>query len=148
MTNKRYLINEAENLFVNKLKTVETIAQELNLCRKTVMKWKEEGDWDHKRQIFYKSKITFHEELYEFARKLMKEIVADMDEGNKVDASKLYTFSKLIPMFAKVKGYEDTVAKPEKETQKGLSKDIIAQIEQEILGIPQQIESENDEDEQ
>ncbi|MBR1627318.1 MAG: hypothetical protein IJ681_09275 [Bacteroidales bacterium] len=134
-------MNEAENLFVNKLKTVETIAQELNLCRKTVMNWKEKGDWDYKRQLYYKSKITFHEEMYEFARKLMKEIVADMDEGNKVDASKMYTFTKLIPMFTKVKGYEDVVAKPAKEQPKGLTPDIIAQIEQDILGIPQQTES-------
>ena len=62
MTNKQYLIGEAENLFVYKLKTVETIANELNLSRKTVMNWKEKGDWDNKRKLYIKSKIAFHEE--------------------------------------------------------------------------------------
>ena len=36
MTNKQYLFNEAENQYVNHLKTVDTIAQELNLSRRTV----------------------------------------------------------------------------------------------------------------
>ena len=53
MTNKQYLFNEAENQYVNHLKTVDTIAQELNLSRRTVLNWKEKGDWDHKRQEFY-----------------------------------------------------------------------------------------------
>ena len=74
MTNKQYLIGEAENLFVYKLKTVETIANELNLSRKTVMNWKEKGDWDNKRKLYIKSKISFHEELFVFARKIMKNL--------------------------------------------------------------------------
>ena len=148
MTNKQYLFNQAENQYVNHLKTVDTIAQELNLSRRTVLNWKEKGDWDHKRQEFYKEKMSIHTKMYKFAHKLLSEIMADMDAGNKIDASKLYTFNKLIPMFSKVKDYEDIVRKPEKEKPKGLTADIIAQIEQDVLGIPQQTESENDEDEQ
>ena len=136
MTNKQYLIGEAENLFVYKLKTVETIANELNLSRKTVMNWKEKGDWDNKRKLYIKSKIAFHEELFEFARKLMKDISADIDAGEKVDQGRMYTFCKLIPMFTKVKDYEDIVAKKEeKATPRGLTPELIAQIEEEVLGI-------------
>ena len=68
--------------------------------------------------------------MYKFAHKLLSEIMADMDAGNKIDASKLYTFNKLIPMFTKAKAYEDVVCKPEKPEQKGLSADVIAKIEQ------------------
>ena len=103
MTNKQYLIGEAENLFVYKLKAVETIANELNLSRKTVMNWKEKGDWDNKRKLYIKSKIAFHEELFEFARKIMKDITEDMEKGNKIDAGRMYAFCKLVPMFTKVK---------------------------------------------
>ena len=136
MTNKQYLIGEAENLFVYKLKTVETIANELNLSRKTVMNWKEKGDWDNKRQLHIKSKIAFHEELFEFARKIMKDITEDMEKGNKIDAGRMYAFCKLVPMFTKVKDYEDIVAKKEeKATPRGLTPELIAQIEEEVLGI-------------
>ena len=136
MTNKQYLIGEAENLFVYKLKTVETIANELNLSRKTVMNWKEKGDWDHKRKLYIKSKIAFHEELFEFARKIMKDITEDMEKGNKIDAGRMYAFCKLVPMFTKVKDYEDIVAKKEeKATPRGLTPELIAQIEEEVLGI-------------
>jgi DNA-binding XRE family transcriptional regulator len=136
LTNKQYLIGEAENLFVYKLKTVETIANELNLSRKTVMNWKEKGDWDNKRKLYIKSKIAFHEELFEFARKIMKDITEDMEKGNKIDAGRMYAFCKLVPMFTKVKDYEDIVAKKEeKATPRGLTPELIAQIEEEVLGI-------------
>ena len=136
MTNKQYLVGEAENLFVYKLKTVETIANELNLSRKTVMNWKEKGDWDNKRKLYIKSKIAFHEELFEFARKIMKDITEDMEKGNKIDAGRMYAFCKLVPMFTKVKDYEDIVAKKEeKATPRGLTPELIAQIEEEVLGI-------------
>ena len=136
MTNKQYLIGEAENLFVYKLKTVETIANELNLSRKTVMNWKEKGDWDNKRKLYIKSKIAFHEELFEFARKIMKDITKKKKKGNKIDAGRMYAFCKLVPMFTKVKDYEDIVAKKEeKATPRGLTPELIAQIEEEVLGI-------------
>ena len=61
---------------------------------------------------------------------------------------RMYAFCKIIPLFAKVKDYEDLIKKPTKDKPKGLTPDIIAQIEQDVLGIPQQIETENDEDEQ
>lgn len=147
MTNKQYLVSEAENLFVYKLKTVETIANELKLSRKTVMTWKEKGDWDHKRKLYLKSKLAFHEEIFEFARKIMKDISEDMESGNKIDASRMYAFCKIVPMFMKVKDYEDIMAavKGKKEEKpKGLSADVIAQIEEEVLGIKRYSEPEND----
>ena len=129
MTNKKYLFNEAENHYVNQLKTVETIARELNLCRKTVMLWKESGDWDRKKLELHKARMTIHEKMYKFAQKLLNDIIADIDAGNKVDASRMYTFNKLIASFE----------------QKGLTPDVIAKIEQEILGIPPETETEDEE---
>ena len=78
----------------------------------------------------------------------MNGIMQDIEAGEKVEQGRMYTFCKMIPMFAKVKNYEDMVKQPVKEKPKGLSADIIAQIEQDILGIPQQTELENDETEQ
>ena len=133
MNSKKQYFDEAERLYVLDYCSLEEIANRLKLNRKTVMAWKEQGDWNNKRKKFL---LSFHEELYEFARKLMKDITADIDAGEKVDPGRMYAFCKIIPMFTKVKDYEDIVAKKEqKETRKGLTPELIAQIEEEVLGI-------------
>lgn len=137
MTNKKqYLLAEAERQYIYKFMTIEEIASRLNVHTKTITRWKEQGDWNTKRKEFLKSKQTFHEDLYVFCRKLMNDIMADMENGEKIDPGRMYAFCRIIPMFTKVKSYEDIVNKPEvKEKQKGLSAELIAQIEEEVLGI-------------
>ncbi|MBO6088587.1 hypothetical protein J6P92_09645 [bacterium] len=148
MNNKDYLINDAEHLFVYKLKNIDTIAKELKLNRKTVMNWKEQFDWDTRRRQYTQSKTAFHEELYEFARKIMKDITLDMEAGEDVNPGRFYAFCRLLPMFGKVKSYEDVIAMSKaKPVQKGLTPEIIARIEEEILGIPQNDNENNDESE-
>lgn len=136
MNSKKYLFNEAERLFTYEFRTVDDIASRLNINRKTVMKWKDDGDWEKKRKDFLKSKQSFHEELYEFARKLMKDISIDMDNGEKVDPGRMYAFCRLIPMFTKVKDYEENMSKKDETKQpKGLTPELIQKIEEEVLGI-------------
>lgn len=136
MTNKRYLFNEAERLYVHDYLTIDELADRMKINRKTVMAWKDEGDWENKRKTYLKSKQCFHEELYEFARKLMKDITADMEAGEKIDPGRMYAFCRVIPMFTKVKDYEDGVVKKEKPViPKGLSADTVRKIEEEVLGI-------------
>ena len=148
MNNKDYLINDAEHLYVYKLKNIDTIARELKLNRKTVMNWKEQFDWDTRRRQYTQSKIAFHEELYEFARKVMKDITIDMESGEKVDPGRFYAFCRLLPMFGKVKSYEDVIAMSKaKPVKKGLTAEMVARIEEEILGIPQNNTENNDETE-
>lgn len=137
MNNKKDdLLPEAERLFIHEYMPATVISQKLNLNRKTINKWRAEHDWDKKRASFLKSKMNFHEELYEFARKLMDGISADMEAGEKIDPGRMYAFCKVIPMFTKVKSYEDLVSKKDKKVApRGLTPDIVAQIEEEVLGI-------------
>ena len=136
MNSKKYLFNEAERLYIHEYLTVDEVAEKLRLNRKTILSWKGQGDWDTKRRDYLKSKQTFHEELYEFARKLMDGISADLEAGEKVDPGRMYAFCKVIPMFTKVKSYEDLVSKKDKKpSARGLTPDIVAQIEEEVLGI-------------
>lgn len=129
-------IDEGENLFVYKQYTLEEIASKLNISSKTVSRWKTKYNWSKKRADFLKSKQCFHEELYELARKLMKDISSDIDSGEKIDPGRMYSFCRILPMFLKVKDYEDVASKAEKkETPKGLSAELIAQIEKDVLGI-------------
>lgn len=137
MNNKKDdLLPEAERLFIHEYMPATVIARKLNLNRKTINIWRAEHEWDKKRASFLKSKMNFHEELYEFARKLMDGISADLEAGEKVDPGRMYAFCKVIPMFTKVKSYEDLVSKNDKKpTARGLNPDIVAQIEEEVLGI-------------
>ena len=145
MNSKDYMLNEAERLYVFEFNGIDEIASKVKISPRTLFRWKLKHDWDNKRKEYLKSKQSFHEEMYEFARKLMEGIMQDIEAGEKVEQGRMYTFCKMIPMFAKVKNYEDMVKQPVKEKPKGLSADIIAQIEQDILGIPQQTETEDEE---
>lgn len=137
MNSKEYLVNEAERLYVYDYNTVDEISSKIKISAKTVCRWKDKYDWETKRKSFLKSKQTFHEELYEFARKLMNGIATDIDAGEKVDPGRMYAFCRILPMFVKVKDYEDLTTKKEtkKSNNKGLTDDIVAQIEEDILGI-------------
>ena len=136
MNKKKYLYSEAERLYINELMTVEELARRLNVNRKTIMDWKEKGDWEKQRKDFLRAKQSFHCEMYEFARKLLKSIKEDFESGEKVDTGRLYAFNKIIPMFTKVKDYEDIISKKDKPAKpKGLTPELISQIEEEILGI-------------
>lgn len=143
MNSKKQYLEEAERLYVIEQMSLEEIAKRLKLNRKTVMQWKDLGDWGNKRKTYLRSKQCFHEEMYEFARKLMKDISSDIDAGEKVDVGRMYAFCRILPMFTKVKDYEDIVAKKNKaEAPKGLTPEMIAQIQEDILGIPRTVENE------
>lgn len=137
MAKKQLYFEEAERLYVIEQMTISEIARRLSLGEKTVWLWKEEGRWEEKKQQFISSKQGFHEELYEFSRLLMKNVREDMEAGKQVDAGRLYTLGKMIPLITKIKAYEDVVAQKEKagETQKGLTEDVVKAIEKEVLGI-------------
>ena len=68
MGKKKVYFSQAERLYVVEQKSVDKIASELNLNFKTVLIWKQQGNWEEKRFSFLKSKSMFHEELYEFSR--------------------------------------------------------------------------------
>lgn len=136
---KQMLAESAANLYIEKFMTLETIAKQLNVSKRTLQRWKAEGNWDKKRFNYIQSKTTFHEDLYSFGKRLLDSIMSDMSNGKKVEPSRLYTVTKIINMLKNVKTYEDSAVtkKCEMETSKsvGLSPDVIREIEEKILGI-------------
>lgn len=62
-----------------------------------------------------------------------------MENGKKVEPARLYMSAKLTKMIGLIKKYEDDVAKSKanktKESPKGLTSEIIQEIEENILGI-------------
>jgi hypothetical protein len=137
LTKKHLLFADAETLYVIEQRTVEEISEKLKVNEKTVRNWKAEGNWDSKRIQYIKSKQMFHEDLYNFARKLMATIEDSFEKGERVDPGRLYAFMRMVPMITKIRDYEAVIAKSKskKENQKGLSKETVKQIESEILGI-------------
>jgi len=131
------LIADAERLYIVEQMTIEEVAEKIKVNEKTVRNWKSEGNWDVQRQKYIQSKQMFHEDLYNFARKLMTSIETAIENGEKVDPGRMFAFTKMLPMITKIKEYEDIAVKKDakKEPKKGLSKDVIDLIESEILGI-------------
>lgn len=136
---KQMLAETAANLYIEKFMTLETIAKQLNVSKRTLQRWKAEGNWEEKRFNYIQSKTTFHEDLYSFGKSLLDSIMTDMKNGEKVDSSRLYTVTKIMNMLKNVKTYEDKVTAENHETEKpkftGLSADIVREIEEKILGI-------------
>jgi hypothetical protein len=112
---KHLYMAEAERLYVHEQMPVAEIAGRLGVSEKTIRLWKEEGGWDEKRAQYLTSRKAFHEELYEFARALLKSVMSDFTEGKEPSPSRLFTLSKLLPQITKVKDYESTVGKGDTE---------------------------------
>ena len=135
MSKKKSLAAAAEHFYVIDQMTIIEIANLLNVHEKSIRNWKEEFGWDNKRKQFLVGKKSFHEEMYNFARKLMETIEFDIDTGNKVEQGRLYTFAKMLPFITKIKEYEDSNAKQNEETTKDITPDFIQMINEEFLGI-------------
>lgn len=135
MSKKHLHFYEAEKMFVYESLTVTEISARLKVSDKTVRTWRDQGNWIEKRNQYLRKDVAFHEELYEFSKKLMHIISFDIDNGQKTNTGQLYTFSKIISLISKVKDYEDKIAKKDKRKRKSLSPEVIRQIEEEILGI-------------
>ncbi len=135
MSKKHQLAADAERLYVNEQMTPEAIAGRLGICEKTVRIWKDEGRWAEKREAYVKSRQQFHEELYDFARLLMKSMKEDIAGNKKLDAGRMHMLMKIIPNIAKVKDYEAAAAKLEGKTAgKDLGKELSKIIEEQLMG--------------
>jgi len=136
VSKKDVFYNEAEKLYIQDQFTISEIESRLGVCEKTIRTWKAEGNWDEKKRKYLQEKSSFHEELYSFSRTLMKKIQEDWEAGERVDAGRLYTLTRILPMITKVKDYEDIKLTKEKNNiEKGLTEDLVKNIEKEILGI-------------
>lgn len=136
---KQMLADSAAKLYVEKSMTLENIAQQLNVNERTLRRWKAADKWEEKRLEYIKSKTTFHEDLYNFGKTLLKSIKTDMTNGKKIEPSRMYTLIKIMNMLKTVKTYEDKVLdeklKMEETKSTGLTPEVIREIQEKILGI-------------
>ena len=114
---KKLYFNEAERLYVHQGCTLKEISDQLNLSEKTIRNWKSEGGWGIKKKKYIESKQSFHHELYDFTRTLMKTVKEDLEEGEDVSSGRMFALTKLIDKLGAVKKYEDSIAKGEEEEE-------------------------------
>ena len=85
MNKRDVFLENAERLYVVEQMLIEDVAQRVGVNERTIRRWKDEFKWDYKREQYLNSKQMFHEELYNFARKLMTSIELDLDNNEKID---------------------------------------------------------------
>ena len=136
---KHILAQDAFKLYAEKFMSLENIAKQLHLNEKTLRRWKNADNWGNKKLEYLRSKSSLHEDMYNFARSLISSIEKDMDNNEKVEPARFYTVSKMLKMMNVAKSYEDKISeenrKFEEDKPKGLTADIIREIEEKILGI-------------
>jgi exonuclease VII large subunit len=134
---KENLSENAERLYVIERMTINEVARNIGVNERTIRRWKSQYNWDSKKEQYINTKQMFHEELFNFSRKLMSSIEYDMDRGEKVDPGRMFAFTKTLPLITKIKEYEDDVAKKENRNSKTaeITPEFIKQINEEFLGI-------------
>ena len=116
--------------------TEKEVAQQVGVHERTIRRWKKEHNWDVKKDQYFQTASLFHKEMYNFARKLMLSIEYDLDNGNEINSSRMYTFTKILPLITKIKDYEEHIKNDSNaKIPEGITPDFVELIETEILGM-------------
>ena len=135
MTKMKYY-KQAEQMYVYEKQPLDVIGAKLNLSRRTLFYWKKKYEWDRKRFEAERNQELFNDELFDFARKLMSKLSADIDKDRQTAQSEIYSLMNILKNLPLVKQYE--ISKPKIKQSKStvqLTPDIIEQIEREVLGF-------------
>jgi len=142
MTKKFKLENLARELYVEKNMLQEAIAKQIGVSERTIRRWKIANNWDKQRLEYVRIKKSFHEDLYDFSRKLMAKLENDMENKENIASARFFTAARMLPLIEKVKAYEDEVARENQAKNKKKSTEIppevIRQINEEFLGIKEE----------
>ena len=136
---KIVMAEKAFKLYAEKFMTLDDIAAQLHVNERTLRRWKAAENWEQKKYNLVKNQTTFHKELFNFGRVLLKSIKNDMEHGIKVEPARMFTATKIFSLLKGAKAYEDSIAKDKKEILNnkptGLTPDVIRDIEEKVLGI-------------
>ena len=136
MANSEIILANAERFYVIERMTEKEVAQQVGVHERTTRRWKKKHNWDVKKDQYFQTASLFHKEMYNFARKLMISIEYDLDNGNEINSSRMYTFAKILPLITKIKDYEDNIKNDSNaKIPEGITPDFVELIETEILGM-------------
>lgn len=126
----------AEKMYIYDKIPLEEIGLKLNISRRTLFYWKKKYEWDRKRSITEQNQEIFSSELFDFARKLIHKISADIDNDRQTPQSEIYSLMKILKNIPQVQQYENSKPKSKQpKPTRQLTPEIIEQIEKEVLGM-------------
>ena len=128
-------LTQAEHMYIYDKKSLAEIGMQLGLSRRILFYWKKEYKWDKKRFEVEHTKYRFSEELLDFTRKMMQKISTDIDKNQKTPPPEIYSLINIIKNIPLVKQYTESLQPEQKPEKRGLTPDIVRQIEREILGM-------------
>ena len=130
MANSEIILANAERFYVIERMTEKEVAQQVGVHERTIRRWKKEHNWDVKKDQYFQTASLFHKEMYNFARKLMLSIEYDLDNGNEINSSRMYTFTKILPLITKIKDYEEHIKNDSNaKIPEGITPDFVELIE-------------------
>ena len=91
----------AEKMYVEQFITAVEIANRIGVHERTIRRWKTKGNWDEKRSKFYDEITASKDSIYEFSRRMLREIENDIDNKKHVDPSRFYTFLNFVGKLTK-----------------------------------------------
>lgn len=141
MHKKKLLLDKAEELFVWKGLTLAAINAELrNVSVRTLQKWKNEYQWEAKRNEIgingakeIEQTARLNDRIYSLTARLIDETTAAMDKGQTVETTRLTAIARLVSALQPSKKYEAT-NKPDDSNRK-VSPEDMKRIEEEIFGM-------------
>lgn len=133
MTKMKYY-KQAEQMYVYEKQPFDAIGTKLNISRKTLFYWKKKYEWDRKRFKAERNQENFSSELFEFAKKLMQKISADIDNDRQTPQSEIYSLMNILKNLPQVK-QQITEPKQKSNKKEYLPEDIVKIVERDILGM-------------
>lgn len=149
MGKKAALFEEAKRLYVQEGKTLAAISEQLQVSQQSLVKWKQEGEWETWRTQYVRSEEHFDGVLNELKKKLAMKALEDPQPQN------IYALCRIVAVLRpsaavelrKIEEEEKNKASLEKKERtlketleegfgvKGLSEETAEEIRKKILGI-------------
>jgi AcrR family transcriptional regulator len=106
---KMNLYNDAEKLFLYERLSPDEISAKLQVSRRTVYYWKNKFCWDKKLAEVLKNKQIFSNELQDFVKLLMQNIMKTIDKKEPTNQAMLYSLMNLLKQMPELQKYENKV---------------------------------------
>lgn len=130
---RKTCLTDAQRLFVEEQKTITEIVNILGLSRKTVTRWKKDGNWEQKKVEFIKNKTSLNSKLYMLANVATDELIRNMELGS-WEVSQVMAVKSLVQTLQPSKQYETQGNESQKEKEKVSDEELADQVCR-LLGV-------------
>lgn len=91
----------AEKMYTEQFITVAGIAKRLGVNERTIKRWKKDGNWTEKRYQYLYKHTNSKDDIYVFCKTMLANFNSELQNGNKIDTSRLNVFLNLVEELVK-----------------------------------------------